>query len=150
MKKVVIIAGVVAVVAVVALVVARPGAGRKADPAHPAAWITRIGALAPEVPVTVEDVTGQRCWSADGVLTAQSGQTCRTRLPDRATTLRVCVLAGTFERLEVKGRNYGPERSTSEAPGCDGDGEKFSLYDERSSLTVSCPPLTGPCRLRLR
>ena len=81
------------------------------------------------------------------MLTAQPGQTCITTLPERANRLRICLDGGPFV-ARIQGDTYAPQQASTEDDGCP-SGNAFSLYDERSRLTVTCGPVGAACVLRL-
>ena len=149
MKWFVIVLGALLVLACAGVGVV--GAGRApGDPTRPGGLAEAIGGLLPAVEVSADDVAGSGCWDRTGTMTVPAGATCPTRLPPRATRLRLCVEAGTVAGLTVKGSDYGAQRPPLAKASCGGDGLRLDLYDQGSLLTVVCAPLSpAPCRLRI-
>lgn len=145
MKKVVIVLLVVVVAVMVAVLVLRPGGSSTST--TPPGWLQLIGGLAPHRDVAAADVAGQECWSGEQLVVA-AGTGCTTRLPDRANRIRLCVAQGPFAEVSLDGRTYGPQNVDKEEVACP-TGKDFTLYDEATRLVAACPPLGGPCVLRL-
>lgn len=146
MKKVVIAGVIVLAVVMIAIVVLRPGGdSRRADPP---AFVELLGSLTPKRFVAARDVAGQACWNGTGQLTVQSGQACRTRLPERANRLGICLAAGQPARMEVRGREFGPQEPDGSRLPCAAGGDVLSLYDQDNELLVVCAP-GSVCVLRL-
>lgn len=146
MKKVVIIGLIVLAVLVIAVLGVRPGGTPESVDAPP--YVELIDDLAPKVRVNDADVAGQDCWDASGVLTVPSGVTCRTALPDKATQLRVCVAEGVVISVKIDGSQYASQEADLGKLGC-ANSEPIRLYDDNSSLFVTCQALGVPCRLQL-
>jgi len=143
-KRVIPIIAVIVLLVATALTMLRPGS-HGGDPQRPGALIDVVGGLLPVRDVTSADVASQPCWQ-QGTLTVPPAGTCVTRLPDPATRLTLCVVAGQPD-VRVSGTSYGPQRLTLEQLDCAGP-RPISLYDDGSRLQVTCVGLT-PCVLRL-
>ncbi|HET7723990.1 MAG TPA: hypothetical protein VFK68_05085 [Propionibacteriaceae bacterium] len=144
MKKVVVVLALVVLAAAIVLVVLRPGSGR-GDPSRPGGLVDALGGLLPSRSVTAGDLVGQPCW-AGGVVTVPAGGACVSRLPDSATRVTLCVVAGLPD-VRVQGSSYGAQHVAASHLGC-GAPDPIRLYDQGSRLTVTCVGPV-PCRLRL-
>jgi hypothetical protein len=146
-KKIVIIALVVILGLMIVLLIARPG-GQSLNADNPPGFVDALRELAPHQDIEANDVAGQTCWNDAGELVAVPGEVCGTRLPEEADRMRICLEQGELAGLLITGDKYGPQKHDKNSIRCDsaGGGQTFDLYDDNSTLRVTC---LDPCVLRL-
>ncbi len=146
MKKVVIVVLVVVAVLMVVFLVLRPGGSSTST--EPPGWAKLLDDLAPKTTVERGDVAGRPCWDDQGVLILAPGNSCDTRLPEKANRIALCI-EQPFAKVAIQGSEYGPQDVQKQTGiGCP-TGQEFTLYDDSSTLFASCAPLGNPCVLRL-
>jgi hypothetical protein len=145
-KKVVIIALAVIVGIMIVLLIVRPGR-REFDTGDPPGLFRALNELAPHHDVKPDDVAGQRCWDDAGQLVAALNELCVTRLPQGADRVSICLAQGELTEFAISGDKYGPQKPDGAQLRCEAGGETFDLYDDNSTLTVTC---NVPCLLRLQ
>lgn len=146
MKKVVIITLVVVAVLAIAVLAVRPGGA--SESVDPPAYVQLVDSLSPKVRVRAADVAGKNCWDDGGVFSVPSGSSCSSPLPDQANQLRICVAQGSVSSVRIDGQKYAPADADLNGLACPSN-NPIRLYDEGSSLIVTCAATGTPCRLQL-